>query len=156
MYFPVTFFPIEVRGRQKTFPWNTSEAALHKCSFKKVFWKYTTKLQVLSCDFAAFIQNFFIRTLFVLMICTFLSWFFGHIGKRLDKTAKVISRFVTSRTGKQTIVINILPDISKNKSNQTKKFGRLTEYSVRNLFFFREWSRKDTLRLVSVRPLLVC
>ena len=79
-----------------------------------------------------------LKALFVLKICTFLSWFFGHIGKRLDKRAKVISRFVTSRTGKQTIVINILPDISKNKSNQTKKFGRLTEYSVRNLFFFRE------------------
>ena len=83
-----------------------------------------------------------LKALFVLKICTFLSWFFRHIGKRVDKRAKVISRFVTSRTGKQTIVINILPDISKTKSNQTKKFGRLIEYSVRNLFFFENEAEK--------------
>ena len=96
-----------------------------------------------------------LKALFVLKICTFLSWFFGHIGKRLDKRAKVISRFVTSRTGKQTIVINILPDISKNKSNQTKKFGRLIEYSVRNLFFFSRMKQKRHIE-TSFRPLLVC
>ena len=32
---------------------------------------------------------------------------------------------MTSQTGKQTIVIPILPNISRGKGNQTKKFGQL-------------------------------
>ena len=32
-----------------------------------------------------------------------------------------------SQTGTQKITINILPDISKSKGNQTMKFGQLIE-----------------------------
>ena len=32
-----------------------------------------------------------------------------------------------SQTGTQKIIINILPDISKSKGNQTMKFGQLIE-----------------------------
>ena len=41
---------------------------------------------------------------------------------------------MTSQTGKQTITIHILPDISRSKGNQTMVFGQLIEYSMRNIF----------------------
>ena len=31
-------------------------------------------------------------------------------------------------------LIHILPNISRNKSNQTMKFGQWTEYDMRNIF----------------------
>ena len=52
--------------------------------------------------------------------------FSGHVGKRLDKEAKVNSEFMTSQTGKQIITIHILPNISRSKGNQTMKFRQLT------------------------------
>ena len=42
---------------------------------------------------------------------------------------------MTSQLGKQAITIQILPDISRSKSNQTMKFGQLIEYNKRNIFF---------------------
>ena len=33
---------------------------------------------------------------------------------------------MTSQPGKQTIAIHLLPNISRSKDNQTKKFGQLT------------------------------
>ena len=41
---------------------------------------------------------------------------------------------MTSQTGKQTITIHILPDISRSNGNQTMVFGQLIEYSMRNIF----------------------
>ena len=41
---------------------------------------------------------------------------------------------MTSQPRRQTITIQILPNISKNKDNQTLKFGQLIEYNVRNIF----------------------
>ena len=41
---------------------------------------------------------------------------------------------MTSPPDKQTIVIQILPNISRNKVNQTMKFGQLLEYKMRKLF----------------------
>ena len=41
---------------------------------------------------------------------------------------------MTSQLGKQTITIHILPNISRTKSNQTKKFAQLIEYDIRNIF----------------------
>ena len=41
---------------------------------------------------------------------------------------------MTSQAGKQTIVIHILPNISRRKSNQTIKFGQLIEYNMSNIF----------------------
>ena len=37
-------------------------------------------------------------------------------------------------TGKQTIVIPILPNIGRCKGNQTVKFGQLIEWDIRNIF----------------------
>ena len=40
----------------------------------------------------------------------------------------------TSMIGQQIITIQILPNISKSKDNQTMKFGQLLEYDMRNIF----------------------
>ena len=39
-----------------------------------------------------------------------------------------------SQTGTQTITMNILPDISESKGNQTMKFDQLREYHMKNSF----------------------
>ena len=41
---------------------------------------------------------------------------------------------MTSKPGKQTIAIHILLCISRNKDNQTVKFGQLIEYKMRKNF----------------------
>ena len=41
---------------------------------------------------------------------------------------------MTSQTGQQTITIHILPNISRNKGNQTMKFVQLKAYNMRNIF----------------------
>ena len=48
--------------------------------------------------------------------------FFGHMGKRLDKKAKVNSN-IYDVTARSTLTINISPNISRSKSIQTMKFG---------------------------------
>ena len=40
---------------------------------------------------------------------------------------------MASQIETQTIAINILPNISKSKGNQTMKFVQLIEYNVRNI-----------------------
>ena len=40
---------------------------------------------------------------------------------------------MTSQTGKQTITIRILADISRNKGNQTMEFSQVIEYNIRNI-----------------------
>ena len=74
--------------------------------------------------FKNYVKCFFcmLKTLIVFKIVTFLSWRFGHVGKRLDKF------------GQQIITIQILTNISRRKENQAMKFGQLIEY-VRNIFF---------------------
>ena len=39
-----------------------------------------------------------------------------------------------SQLGKQTIAIHTIPNISRNKGNQTIKFGQLIECNMRNIF----------------------
>ena len=41
---------------------------------------------------------------------------------------------MTSQPGYQTIVIYILPNVSRSKGNQTMKFGQSIEYNMRNIF----------------------
>ena len=41
---------------------------------------------------------------------------------------------MTSLAGTQTLTINILLNISKSKDNQTRKFGQLIDYNLRNNF----------------------
>ena len=78
---------------------------------------------------------------------------FGHIGIRLDRKAKVTFKFMMSSTGKQIITINILPNISKNKGNQTIKFVQLIEYNA--IYIFLRRSCRKCCREASSRPLLI-
>ena len=41
---------------------------------------------------------------------------------------------MTSQHGEQTIAIHILPNVSRNKSNQITKCGQLIKYNMRNIF----------------------
>ena len=42
---------------------------------------------------------------------------------------------MTSQPGVQTIAIQILPNISQSKGNQTMKFGQVIIYNKRNKYF---------------------
>ena len=48
---------------------------------------------------------------------------------------------MTSQPGQQTIVIHVLPNISRNKGNQTMKFGQLIEYNMRNIFLEKSYTK---------------
>ena len=56
----------------------------------------------------------------------------------LIRRLRLVSKFMTSSTGKYTI----LPNISRSKDNQTMKFGQLIEYNVGN------YAENETGRLV--------
>ena len=51
----------------------------------------------------------------------------------LIKKIILISNFVTSQTGSQTMVIQIFLNISRSTDNQTMKFGQLIEFEIRNI-----------------------
>ena len=53
---------------------------------------------------------------------------------------RLISNFMASQPGKQTIVIHILPNISRSKVNQTMKFGMLAEYNMRNIVLEKSYT----------------
>ena len=80
------------------------------------------------------------KALFVLKIFKFLFWLFGHVSKRLDKKDKVHFKFYDV-TAWLTIVIRILPNISRSKGNLTIKFGQLIEFNMRNIFI-EKWYAK--------------
>ena len=44
---------------------------------------------------------------------------------------------MTSQTGQQTILIHILPDIPRNKGNQTVNFSQLIECNMK-IFFLKD------------------
>ena len=48
---------------------------------------------------------------------------------------------MTSRPAKQTAGINILPNISRSKGNQTIKFGELIEFNMRNIFYQNSYTK---------------
>ena len=54
--------------------------------------------------------------------------------KGLIRKIRLISNFMTSQPGQQTIVIHVLHNISRSKGNQTMKFRQLIECNMRNIF----------------------
>ena len=78
---------------------------------------------------------FILKSLFVVKIFKFLSWHCGYVEKTawLEKTS-LISKFMTSQPGYQTIEIGILSNIWLSKGIQTTKPGQLIEYNKRNIF----------------------
>ena len=61
----------------------------------------------------------------------------------LIRKIRLISKFMTSQPGYQTISIQILTNISRSKANQAMKFGQLTEYSMRNIFLEKSYTKCD-------------
>ena len=56
---------------------------------------------------------------------------------------------MTSLPGKQAIVIHLLPNISRCKSNQTLKFGQFKKYNMRGIFpekAYRKFGGETILR----------
>ena len=59
---------------------------------------------------------------------------------------------MTSQSGKETIAIHTLPNISRHKHNQTVKLHQLIENNITNIFLqksYKKW-RRETIP----RPLL--
>ena len=59
----------------------------------------------------------------------------------LIKKIRLISNFMTSQPGSQTIVVHILPNILRSKGNQTMKFGQLIECNMRNIFLEKTFTK---------------
>ena len=62
---------------------------------------------------------------------------FGHAENSLTKKLRLISKFMTSSTGKQIITIHILLNITyvtQNTYITNTQFGQSIEYKVRNIF----------------------
>ena len=57
------------------------------------------------------------------------------------RNIRLISNFMMSKPGKQTIAIHILPNISRSKDNQTMKFGQLIECNMRNIFLQKSYTK---------------
>ena len=60
--------------------------------------------------------------------------------KGLIRKIRLILKFKTSQTGKHTIVIHILPNISRSKSNQPMKFSQLIEYN-NEIFLVKSYTK---------------
>ena len=48
---------------------------------------------------------------------------------------------MTSQSGKQTIAMHILLNISRSKGNQRLKLGQLIEYNMRNIFLEKSYEK---------------
>ena len=48
---------------------------------------------------------------------------------------------MTSQSGKQTIVIQVLRNILRNKDNQAMKFGQLRKYNMKNIFLEKPYTK---------------
>ena len=61
-----------------------------------------------------------LKAVFILKIFTFWQ-LFAHLGngliRKLLRKLRLISKFITSKTGQQITTIHILPNISRNKDN---------------------------------------
>ena len=48
---------------------------------------------------------------------------------------------MTSKTGKQTIAMHILTNISKSTGNQIVKFDQSIEYNIKNIFLEKSYTK---------------
>ena len=54
----------------------------------------------------------------------------------------LISKFMTSQSGEQSIAIHVLPNISRIKGNHAMKSGQLIEYHMRNIFLENSYTER--------------
>ena len=62
---------------------------------------------------------------------------------RLIKKIRLISNYLTSQPGQQTIVMHVLGNISRNKGNQTMKFDQLIKCNMRSIFHEKSYAKWD-------------
>ena len=55
---------------------------------------------------------------------------------------------MTSQSGQQTILIHLLPNISRSKGDQALKFGQLIEFNMRNIFLEKSFTKYGGEKLV--------
>ena len=55
------------------------------------------------------------------------------------RKTRLMSKFMTSQSGKQTILIYILHNISRTKDNQTIAFHQLIKYNMRKIFYDKSY-----------------
>ena len=86
--------------------------------------------------------------LFLISPCNFLSLSryicldFSVMQKNdLIRKIRLISKFMASKPWKRTIAMHILPSISRSNDNQTRKFGQLIEYKMRNIFLETSYTK---------------
>ena len=60
---------------------------------------------------------------------------------------------MTKQPGKQTFARHVLPNILRRKCNQTKKFGRVINYSMRKIFLGKSYT-KCGVETIPKRPFL--
>ena len=56
---------------------------------------------------------------------------------------KIFPLLMISQFGKQIIIMDKLPNISRSKGNQTMKFGPFIEYNVRHIFLEKSYTECD-------------
>ena len=88
-----------------------------------------------------------LKALFVFEIFTFLPWHFGYVKNGLTRKLWLILKIMTSQTGPQIITIHMLPNISRSKDNQAKKFG-LWKNVTWEIFFLKNHTQKVVGNLV--------
>ena len=68
---------------------------------------------------------------------------FDHAGKMLDDKGSDNFEILisTSCPGKQTVAIDVLPNISRRKGNETMKFGELIKYNMTNIFLEKSYTK---------------
>ena len=58
----------------------------------------------------------------------------------LIRKIRLISKYMTSQPGLQTIAINILTNTTKSNDNQAMIFSQLMEYNMRNMFIEKSYT----------------
>ena len=93
---------------------------------------------------------FTLKVLFILKNYRLLSWPFGYAKNGWIRNIKLISKFMTSQPEKKTIVIQILPNISRSNSNQKTKcvycnnlLIKLWLHEIKLTFLIKPFSLRD-------------
>ena len=108
-----------------------------QCYYNIRVFSIAEMLNVLSLDMEMF--NIHVQLLYILVIYSTFNCLKSdsHLSKTLlylRQLFYLISKFMTSQPGQQTITIHKLRNISRSKGNQILKFGQVIECNTRNNF----------------------
>ena len=103
---------------------------------------------------------FTLKALFVLKYSNFCLDFLVLQKNDLIREIRLILKFMSSKSGKQIIIIHILLNISRSKDNQTMRFGQLIQYNIRNIFpkkkIHEKWRNLWSNSLIFCTVFLIC